>query len=150
MQTCREIHQEAALLPYGDNVFAFFEPPVLEEFLRLLVPAQAHVIRSITLINPLSRSGLGTLVENKLCGLRQLTCFMEFDEIKRMDSFGTSEVYRREQASNILPFERAPIVEAAVVVRNTGDAQGKVSRELYNEWEEDIEERLTSSWKERQ
>ncbi|KAK5128789.1 hypothetical protein LTR85_000122 [Meristemomyces frigidus] len=120
LQVCREIHQEAALLPYHANTFVFATLRTLMSFLKKLIPAQARAVRRIALVNPCDAlPGLAELVRNKLTGLERLTCFVEMATAYAVDSFAREENRRKDVAAAIFQFERAPrLREAAVLVRS--------------------------------
>ncbi|KAK5765418.1 hypothetical protein LTS12_004431 [Elasticomyces elasticus] len=80
LRTCRQIHQEAALLPYQLNNFMCPGTEWLGPFLQTLVPAQAYAIENLTFSNISTHNTLTfqNLVKVKLKGLKHLTCFVEF------------------------------------------------------------------------
>ena len=79
LAVCRQIHQEAALLPYQRNTFSFDSLNSVAPFLQSLYSAQAHAIESISLAGSGGRitRTLQGLIRTKLKGLRSLTWFIE-------------------------------------------------------------------------
>jgi len=49
LQASRQLHDEAALMPFAENTFAFQDDCEVEVFLKQIVLHQAHAIRSIVL-----------------------------------------------------------------------------------------------------
>ncbi|KAK5703762.1 hypothetical protein LTR97_002775 [Elasticomyces elasticus] len=78
--SCRQIHQEAALLPYQLNNFMCPSMEWLGSFLQTLVPAQAHAIEDLTFSNTSTHhtQTFQKLAKTKLRGLKRLTCFVDF------------------------------------------------------------------------
>ena len=81
LKACREVHAEAALLPFRENtsVFAFLDD--VEEFLLKLVHAQARAVLSIVLVNPYYVAKTRE-IERKLTGLASLTYFMDLEQLR--------------------------------------------------------------------
>ncbi|KAK5741470.1 hypothetical protein LTR17_003905 [Elasticomyces elasticus] len=79
LRTCRQIHQEAALLPFQLNEFSFSQLENLAPFLQSLFQAQARAIESLILqiYRPYHTITLKNLIKSKLRGLKELTCFVE-------------------------------------------------------------------------
>ncbi|KAK5712222.1 hypothetical protein LTR17_018035 [Elasticomyces elasticus] len=77
---CRQIHQEAALLPYKLNTFECAKLEVLGPFLQALVPAQAHAIEMLTIsdISAYSTATFKKLVKTRLRGLRKIRVYVRF------------------------------------------------------------------------
>ncbi|KAK4542691.1 hypothetical protein LTR36_006263, partial [Oleoguttula mirabilis] len=150
LQVSREIHQEAALLPYLDNTFAFASLQTLMSFLKKLVPAQARAIRTITLVDPEGvLPGLPQLVHSRLTGLKRLTCFIESGVRGWWTARGAAR--RQVVAASIFQLERTALVEVAVVARIAHEeARGPGNlRQLADAWAREIEERLVGTWEEK-
>jgi len=78
LATSRQVHKEAALLPYKLNTFAFYFPRCIYPFLRALVQAQARAIEDITVHATEYRvSTLQKVARVRLDGLKRLMCVVE-------------------------------------------------------------------------
>ena len=106
LQTCSQVHNEAALVPFRENTFTFGSKLAFATFLKQLMPTQQRAIVSITLLDFDNASwlyrGTTTLLAAKaLKGLRYLRAFVGVDGditsaeflsrslITRLDSFQT-------------------------------------------------------------
>ncbi|KAK4899819.1 hypothetical protein LTR27_003085 [Elasticomyces elasticus] len=80
LTSCRQIHQEAALLPYKLNTFECVKLEVLGPFLQALVPAQAHAIEMLTIsdMSAYSTATFKKLAKTKLRGLRKIRVYVRF------------------------------------------------------------------------
>ncbi|KAK3624342.1 hypothetical protein LTR56_021060 [Elasticomyces elasticus] len=78
LQTCRQVHEEAALLPFQRNEFSC-ALITLGPFLQSLFQSQARAIESVTLHcrHPYRTITLKKLVKAKLKALKALTYFVE-------------------------------------------------------------------------
>lgn len=165
LQTCREIHQEAALLAYSDNTFTFGDVCVLTDFLGCLTLAQARSVRSLVVLNRFGhrstvpvRSRFARLVETRLTGLRNLTCFFELNAYKFVSAkFNSDPHFRQAMADGILQFERCPIEKVVVTALNwrptpkrlhEGAYRSLISKTEADRWALAIEERLRLPWSE--
>lgn len=89
---CRQIHQEAALLPFTANIFVFIDPSDLGRFMRKLVVGQSRYITAVTLLarhnyyqgddDPPRQDTLRRLFTVKLTGLKQLVFVAEFMHLR--------------------------------------------------------------------
>lgn len=74
---CRQVYQEAVLMPFAANTFAFDSVPAMSDLLLYLTKEQGQSIGSITLSCDVSN--VPTTLVTKLKGLKSLTVFHEFD-----------------------------------------------------------------------
>lgn len=114
--TCRQVHQEASLLPFKQNTFSCDDRQSLRSLLLKLRPAQSHALESLTLlIHPLLCTRLTTnLIEDKLRNLKKFTSIIDvgiFYYHVTLDS----KVWDL-WASKILKFSALPIATAIVVI----------------------------------
>ncbi|TKA34578.1 hypothetical protein B0A54_13634 [Friedmanniomyces endolithicus] len=81
LRSCRQVHEEGALLPFKLNDFSFDSFDDLTPFLQSLFQAQVRAIEVITLgcRFPNVTATLAKLVKTRLKGLRHLACFVELD-----------------------------------------------------------------------
>jgi len=120
LAACRQIHQEAALVPFTDNTFRFGTWSVLS--LRYLLPQQAHAIRSAVYNDSYTMQWANdkdaTFAESKLPGLKRLIVFRSFSEYdcKYIDSHlkRMNDQTRAQEA--LLAFESLPIETAVVAL----------------------------------
>lgn len=151
LKVCRQIHQEAALLPYQENSFAFLRLIDVESFVKALIPTQARAIRDVVLWPhaPYTKSGFTTLVTKKLQGLRRLTSFVYCDDHGRKPM---EEQALRVRAAELLQYRRLPIKSATVAVYRTQQSVKKlrpyplVPGDVLVGWASEMEKRLTTPW----
>ncbi|EMC92089.1 hypothetical protein BAUCODRAFT_151541 [Baudoinia panamericana UAMH 10762] len=153
LATCRQIHQEAALLPFHQNHFEFAVFADIAWFAKTLFPAQTHAIRSVVLSHAHSMyytSTFDKLVKSKLRGLTQFTCFMPgFDR----DLCGGGEEWRlrfvQKVEESLLQFQGCPIQFASVAVFEAPYKSQKTSRStdgrVIVEWSSRMERALMST-----
>jgi hypothetical protein len=87
LQVCRQIHHEAALLPFATNLFSFPSFPAFEGFIGTLLLEQAKVLRDVVITSsfgfsnytPLRKSTMIS-IPAKSKGLQNLTVLYEIDE----------------------------------------------------------------------
>ena len=116
---CRQIHREAALIPYEANVFSLQSPCTVEPFLSALVSAQARAVRNLTLsrVGTYRLVGDRRLIGRKLRGLRDLTCSVSFNNIRFLGRVEYGDETRKAVARNVVQFgEYAPLRSVAVAV----------------------------------
>ncbi|KAK4899744.1 Severe Depolymerization of Actin [Elasticomyces elasticus] len=81
LQVCRQIHQEAALLPFTGNRFIFHSGGEMVDFMHsILILPQARAIRSVTLVagtGGFHANRVHRVLESKVRGLENLTIFLE-------------------------------------------------------------------------
>ena len=150
LRACRQVHQEAALLPYQDNRFSFDGTGDLSRFLMKLIPSQARAMTNITIVESGWRSSSALprkFVENKLCNLHNLLCFISFDRRQSYD-FQGDEKRRELFAGPFRHFEKLPLTSVSMVAYNdkrTSSARndaGTVPADLLRSWSEQLEKRL--------
>lgn len=150
--TCRQIHQEAALLPYKGNTFACICLFSLSSFLTALVPAQARAIRSMTLCctSTYNNPSFEKLLKAKLKGLKKVTFLLQVSDYLpssvRDPAVGWQHGYRK----SVLQFQKSPIVNATVAISEyeigwRDDEEPSISRQMAREWEKELEEGLLAS-----
>ncbi|KAK5726816.1 hypothetical protein LTR15_002705 [Elasticomyces elasticus] len=80
LQVCRQIHQEAALIPFTSNHFIFGSAWGLVDFTRLILLNQARAIQNVTLVAGTASfhaDRVHRVLESKVRGLENLTIFLE-------------------------------------------------------------------------
>jgi len=155
---CRQIHQEAALLPFATNNFVFQSYSALRIFLRRLVTGQARQIASISILldmitslrkkrlNLSSHDPLRTLIQSKLTGLRQIV-FVGIDYTSTFAISGRSDI-----GDEMVGLFRDLSIERAVVVvafsdltyrlMGTQKVQHKAGWGPLTAWEDNVERKL--------
>ncbi|KAI7326578.1 hypothetical protein KC315_g7519 [Hortaea werneckii] len=83
LRVCRQIHDEAALLPFVANFFSFARFTSLSRFLDRLLPAQAHAIQRLAWLEHSNWSShwnhaAGTALRRRVPSLLQVVVFVEF------------------------------------------------------------------------
>ncbi|KAK4892266.1 hypothetical protein LTR27_009275 [Elasticomyces elasticus] len=123
LRTCRQIHQEAALLPYQLNNFMCPSTERLSPFLQTLVPAQAHAIENLTLSDTSTHNTLSfqKLAKTKLRGLKQLSCFVDFSYYCLV-RFSRTEPGKIDSITlSLLQFKSPALVTVSVLPYQNGD-----------------------------
>jgi len=151
LRTCRQIHQEAALLPCQEDIFSFWTMGEMGQFLKSLVPAQVHAIERITL--RLNGSYVATtfekLIQSKLkglVGLKELLCFVPLMQTKQGKTDFVESSTRRHCAMSLMQFRGLPKVSAVVVTSRVfvTDEQLVGCSDVFNamarEWAKEVEE----------
>ncbi|KAK5684980.1 hypothetical protein LTS10_003055 [Elasticomyces elasticus] len=80
LQVCRQLHREAALVPFTSNHFVFRSGRSLENFVRSILLPQARAVRHATLVcgtDLLHKAGTRTMLANRVWGLQELTVYLE-------------------------------------------------------------------------
>ncbi|GAB1741814.1 hypothetical protein NU219Hw_g7221t1 [Hortaea werneckii] len=83
LRVCRQIHDEAALLPFVANFFSFARFTSLSRFLDRLLPAQAHAIQQLAWLEHSNWSShwhhaAGLALRRRVPSLSQVVVFVEF------------------------------------------------------------------------
>ncbi|KAI7208384.1 hypothetical protein KC333_g9159 [Hortaea werneckii] len=83
LRVCRQIHDEAALLPFVANFFSFARFTSLSRFLDRLLPAQAHAIQRLAWLEHSNWSShwdhaAGMALRRRVPSLSQVVVFVEF------------------------------------------------------------------------
>ena len=78
--TCRQIHNETALLPYHNNTFSFEWIIDLEAFIKHLVPTQVAAVQNIAFLFHQFQSDevFEEMLQKQLSGLKSLVVFAQF------------------------------------------------------------------------
>jgi len=75
---CRQIYQEAALIPFATNTFCFHDIGSMRRFTKSLMPRHARAITSVILaISGYERGNIGLPMLSRLGGLRDLTFILD-------------------------------------------------------------------------
>ncbi|KAK3648717.1 hypothetical protein LTR56_000990 [Elasticomyces elasticus] len=80
LRVCRQIHLEAALLPFTGNRFIFHSGGEMADFMHSIILPQARAIRSVTLVagtGGFHANRVHRVLESKVWGLENLTIFLE-------------------------------------------------------------------------
>lgn len=172
---CRQMHQEAALLPFRQSTFLFHSSHV-KRFLQRLVSAQAHAIeglavvmnilpsppREIALEPPAFSATAIKFYRTKLTGLKELTIFVQVaEDCKDKPHFARSADTRDAWAASVMRFESLAAVSATVAVTNCKspdfqeyfldyicDEFPTVTNETARTWAREMEQRLIATAKE--
>lgn len=166
LQTCRQIHQEAALLPFTDNTLSFRSGQALEAYVKSILLFQARAIRSITFAPKLYASGRGndlfttyvsytsaSTLDMKLKSLKELVVFVEHEDHGGLPNARHPTVDL--VADYMALFGRLTITSATVAVYNVPPTQqtynrrtpnGVVSAEVSRIWAEQQEQLLLAEW----
>ena len=83
LRVCRQIHEEAALIPFIANFFSFARFTSLSRFLDRVAPAQAHAIQRLAWLEHSNWSShwnhaAGVALRRRLPSLSQVVVFVEF------------------------------------------------------------------------
>lgn len=168
LEVCRQIHREAALLPFKHNTFSFGGLRTLEAFLKALVPAQAYAIEAMTIVlrgegteglenpydTPYSTVTFTNLLRSKMKGLKKLLSFVEFPENTYAGHFARSSATKTAWTASITQFEHLSIVSATVAAANVksrylstdrgSSLTPQVSPQTARTWAKEMGERLTA------
>ncbi|KAK5715760.1 hypothetical protein LTR17_016670 [Elasticomyces elasticus] len=151
LQVCRQIHQEAALLPYQLNNFMCAGTEWLGPFLQTLVPAQAYAIENLTFSNISTHNTLTfqRLVKAKLRGLKHLTCFAEFSHHRLYQCVPEDTNNSDPITRSLLQLKSPTLVTASVLPYTDGDdypwfgsAPAPIARESMRTWAGAVETAL--------
>ncbi|KAK3631017.1 hypothetical protein LTR56_015982 [Elasticomyces elasticus] len=150
LRACRQIHQEAAILPYAENVFAFASNDDLDFFLDTIIVEQARALQRLV-VTRLGQKCTNydppicpKYLESKLQSLEELTAFFEFTGGISARDF-TSEAYKRfDLARHLMVFEDVVIKKVTVAAYNVEAEFGlglrhDVPREMLENWVKSIE-----------
>ncbi|KAK5674037.1 hypothetical protein LTS10_013202 [Elasticomyces elasticus] len=150
LRACSQIHQEAAILPYAENVLAFTSNDSLDYFLDTIILEQARALQRIV-VTGLGQNGKSydpplceKYLESKLQSLEELTAFVEFPNGDKARAF-SSEAYVRDMvARHLMAFDGVSIKKVTVAAYNVEDSyvwwpRDHVPREMLEEWVKSIE-----------
>ncbi|KAK3651651.1 hypothetical protein LTR56_005459 [Elasticomyces elasticus] len=110
LEICRQVHQEAALLPFAENHFSFATTAAFDDFIRLVLLHQARTLQHISLVVDPPTFNLHParqLLKSKLQGLKHLKIYVELPRRFMLEEARISQ--------NIAVFEPSPIESASVV-----------------------------------
>ncbi|KAK5128873.1 hypothetical protein LTR85_000206 [Meristemomyces frigidus] len=162
LRASRQVHQEAALIPYQHNTFAFVHFNTVGPFLKTLVPAQARAIEQLTVadtdaLTPYTNPTFAKLLRSKLKGLKAFTCNIDlqwciYSGDRFADRFGAGKAW----AACLMQFQHLAAVSATVTVaavKRVGNAPvikrgGTVervpamSKEVARSWAREVEQQL--------
>ncbi|KAK5691110.1 hypothetical protein LTR97_011762 [Elasticomyces elasticus] len=150
LRACRQIHQEAAILPYAENVLAFTSNSSLDYFFDTLILEQARALQRIVIthydrdVPRHDRPLCAKYLESKLKSLEELTVFVEFSGGDRAREFSNVEHDRECVARELMAFDGVLIKDVTVAAYNVEAGFGLgsrhvVSRELLEDWVKGIE-----------
>ncbi|KAK5741473.1 hypothetical protein LTR17_003908 [Elasticomyces elasticus] len=142
IKSCRQIYQEAALLPYQLNRFACIGLEDLADFLKILVLEQARAIETITVHvrQPYATATFKNLIGRKLKGLRTLTCFLELGN--DIDDDPHAEVMNSKWTDSILQFQGLGLSSVRVLPYDTYKTGPHFPGGKLREWAERLESKL--------
>ena len=158
LAACRQVHDEAALLPYTGNTFSLAIHSV-EPFLKALVPAQAHAIERMILVVDREHhtKSFKTLLRRKLKGLKDIICFFETScDVHDGTPFATRPELSTHLADTLLQFRQSPMAHAIVTIktdwelwlwrrRHSTAARAEFEYNTTRQWARTLEEKLVAS-----
>lgn len=152
-RVCRQIHQEAALLPFADNEFSFSSMIALETFLKAIVPSQARALQTILVVlGDFSDRGGGAQLtrffNGRLHSLHNLIILLEVHTPWHSLDFVNVADSKARRSHLILQFSHLPLDSVSVVTYMTRyePFYGRVPVEGVRSWEERIEQQLMTPW----
>ncbi|KAK5740935.1 hypothetical protein LTR17_004289 [Elasticomyces elasticus] len=119
LQVCRQIHQEAALIPFTSNHFIFGSGGSLLNFTRLILLTQARALRHITLVarsSGFENAHTHGILASKMRGIEKLTIFLEMwfgDHLTRPQ--------KQRLMSKLGVFKSLPLESLAIVGYNAAE-----------------------------
>jgi len=102
LSTCRQVHNEAALVPFALNTFIFDTCDTLGDFLAVLNPVQAKEIRSIVL-ESITAGTIRTEAITAVSGLKHVSIFGLFFSLR------LGRQYNETGFRNVLSFGCIPL-----------------------------------------
>lgn len=153
LRTCRQIYNEAALIPFACNTFIFDERLDFGQFLCHLIPEQAAALQHLSMrfapIDDIDGTNakaafLRQVVQDVIGGLTSLVCFAEFEGPKE---FGKRKQMRRGAVSLLKELEVKRLTVRAYCFEGREEVIGRlesglVSRKELVEWTEGVEAEL--------
>ena len=165
LQTCSQIHSEAALIPFQTMTFAISELKLLKSLVARLSPTQARAVRSISTDDLYPFYSLASV--KALQGLRNLCLFCEEDENSFDIAWQRSVLASLQGVPDLtgravsfefafagwIKFQRLPLtsVQVAMYLPKSHDKSGKFGpdeRNLCDAVAAALETRLLSTWDE--
>jgi hypothetical protein len=118
LDSCKQVHDECALLPYAINTFAFDDKADLSDFVAYVLKAQLKAIESISIAGNITISIPASIV-TKLPGLKHLTAFVELnyyheDCDKVLDASTEFDKARESWMGGVLKFERLALQKVSL------------------------------------
>lgn len=145
LQVCRQIHAEAALLPYENNTFVFDGIIELEAFVEFLNPAQVAAVQHISYEYHEFHSdqNFEQRLQAKLTSLKSLILFVN------MDGDAPPKVGDDETAC-LLRFKRLPTTTAIVAAYTSAcfNPWNVNYQKLAIDWDDHVEKQLLTEWME--
>lgn len=94
--TCRQIHNEACLLPFQNNTFSFVSIIDLEAFISHLIPTQVAAVEHLSFLfhNFNADSTFADRLKSQLSGLKSLILFVQLHEVSS-PNHGARDYYFR-------------------------------------------------------
>jgi hypothetical protein len=149
LRACRQIHQEAALVPFSSNIFAFDDRPCFEQFLKKVLLGQARALRHIVFDLKYYQTGMYRYtidaIPTKLTAVETLTIFLTADDIADGSYSDWFEDYiGSKPTENLKPFRGIAKSKSTVVVCKEKDCtqESKIGKAL-NKLGDDLEEFLS-------
>lgn len=139
---CRQIHGEAALLPFKGNTWSIDEIDTVPHFLKSLVHGQANAVECISLGIPrrYQTSTMGELIRTKMKGLKRLECFIGTSrDISDGGTLTTQKYYWSGAGSmldTVMQFKQCPLMKVTIALFQCPDAEGNVKHRLSQAFEE--------------
>lgn len=123
LRACRQLHQEAALLPYQHNTFSFNSLEYMIPFLNGLVLAQARAIEKITVYysRNYGNKTFNQLLTRKLKGLRHITIFVNCGWMARYYNLRDEAIWNL-WTGRLSVFRKLPIATVSVAACDNLDA----------------------------
>lgn len=142
---CRQIHAEAALLPFQENVFSFQDFNELSNFMQLLNPSQVRAVQhlNIPMLDYSDIPSIETKLKSSFRGLKSLTIILESgddweDEEERVGRF-----------AELLQFKKLELGSVTVQGIVTDDDMvrfGRVTLKQFEGWAKDVKDNLKLNW----
>ncbi|KAK5684858.1 hypothetical protein LTS10_002933 [Elasticomyces elasticus] len=145
LKTCRQVHREAALLPFANNHFYFSCGAAVIHFVRYILLHQARTIRSLSLVIGHRFDYLHAarhLLKSKLRGLRDVSCIVQLSV-----PFAFAGVVKARFARHLSVFAPSPLMSALVAVYCVKQSYWRMQPparllDIMRGWETDVQERL--------
>jgi hypothetical protein len=156
LSVCRQIHHEAALLPFSGNSFSFDSAFSLYKFLESVAPQQAAAVKSILLQLGSPQRGqpsrrdilpkLQDLVCKRLAQIEKLILFVEMRYDSSAIFFFHSEKIRNFVAEEAMLLHRFSLSSVRVVLYTASSLYGVIPAQLARNWEEELERQFLIPW----
>ncbi|KAK5726027.1 beta transducin [Elasticomyces elasticus] len=139
IQSCRQTHQETALLPYQNNKFVCLDLENLACFLQTLVLEQARAVETLTVHVrwPYATATFKNLLKRKLKGVRTLTCFLEMGN--DIDDDPNADVVNSKWTDSVLQFQDLGLTSVRVLPYNAFNGGSQYQGGQLREWVEELE-----------